>query len=303
MPCYGPITGYYSKVVGASGKRGITFQRSAAFSGVPIKLPCGRCIGCRLDRSLQWAIRCMHEKQLYDRSAFVSLTYADEFLPEGGTLVKRDGQLFMKRLRKVTGPGLRFYMCGEYGGTFKRPHFHYLFFNYDFDDRKFFKVTKRGDKLYTSKVLSALWPFGHSLIGEVTLESCAYVARYICDKVTGDKADEHYTSVDSCGVVTSRLPEFTDMSRRPGLGSLWYEKYGKHSHLSGDFAVMAGKRVRMPRFYDDRFELVDGKALARLKSRRRRKAILRKRDDSSRRRRVRELCMLARLKQNRKDEL
>lgn len=295
MPCYHPLTAFYSKDKGPSGKRGITFDRGASFSGAPLRLPCGQCIGCRLDRSLQWAVRCMHEKQLHDRSAFVTLTYDNDHLPEGGTLVKRDHVLFMKKLRKRVGQKLRFYMCGEYGARSKRPHYHYLLFNYDFDDKKYYGLNKRGERLYNSSMLQELWPHGFNVIGEVTLESCAYVARYIVDKITGEKADAHYEVVTELGVLVNRVREFTCMSRRPGIAADWYLRYGVQSHLSGDFAVMDGKRVRMPRFYDARYEVVDKDGLEVLKQRRRRKARVYRKENTPERRRVREKFHIKRL--------
>lgn len=66
----------------------------------PINLPCGQCIGCRIDRSRAWAMRCVHQASLYPDNSFVTLTYAPEYLPYNGSLVHRDFQLFMKRLRK-----------------------------------------------------------------------------------------------------------------------------------------------------------------------------------------------------------
>ena len=214
MSCTSPLTAYRSKDVGSSGKRRITFDRNASFSGLPMKLPCGQCIGCRLAHSLQWAVRCMHEKQLHSESSFVTLTYSPEHLPSNGSLVVRDHQLFMKRMRKKMGNNIRFYMCGEYGHLFGRPHYHYLFFNRDFSDKKFWKNNKRGEPLYVSQVLSDLWDVGFSSIGDVTFESCAYVSRYIVDKIKGDKASDHYGG---------RTPEFTCQSRRPGIASAWYE--------------------------------------------------------------------------------
>lgn len=297
MPCYAPLTAYYSREVGASGKRGITFDRNASFSGVPLKLPCGQCIGCKLDRSLQWAVRCMHEKQLHDESAFVTVTYDNAHLPEGGTLVLRDHQLFMKRARKKLGKGIRFYMCGEYGSENGRPHYHYLWFNRDLRDKKFFKYSKAGHALYTSYTLDELWQHkGHAWIGEVTLESCAYVARYITEKITGDMSQEHYEALTVDGVIVDRKPEFTCGSRRPGLASAWYEKYGKHSFVSGDFAVMDGKRVRMPRFYDDKYELTDPVDYERLKKRRISKARRHRLNNTRDRLRVREVVAIKRSK-------
>ena len=214
MPCYGPLTGYYSAEVSSTGKRPITFDKKKAFSGVAICLPCGRCIGCRLERSRQWAVRLMHENRMHRDSCFVTLTYDNEHLPEGGTLVKRDFQLFMKRLRKVKGEGVRFYACGEYGEYNARPHYHALLFNCGFSDKLVHSKNGRGELLYTSDELHDMWPMGHNIIGDVSFESAAYVARYCVKKVTGKGSDEHYSVVDGDGRIFTRIPEFALMSRR-----------------------------------------------------------------------------------------
>lgn len=69
-----------------------------------IQLPCGQCIGCRLARSREWAIRCTHEAFMFDDKCFITLTYDNEHLPysESGlpTLHREDLTLFLKRLRK-----------------------------------------------------------------------------------------------------------------------------------------------------------------------------------------------------------
>lgn len=290
MPCYSPLTGYFSKELTKAGKRGIVFSRGASFSGVPMKLPCGQCIGCKLEHSRQWAIRCMHERQLHAFNEFVTLTYDDENLPKGGSLVKRDLQLFFKRLRKKYGKGVRFYACGEYGESLGRPHYHAIIFNLCLRDKKFFSKNKRGEVLYTSQSLTKVWGLGHVVTGEVTFDSAAYVARYITKKITGDAADAHYLG---------RLPEFTNMSRKPGIGAKWYEKYGAHAY-EFDTVIMNGKEIRPPRFYDTRLSGVDSARLDKLKRKRRRKAVAFKSEQTPERRRVREIVEIQRLKQSRR---
>ena len=53
-------------------------------------VPCGQCIGCRLDYCRQWATRCMLEAKDYPKGScwFVTFTYDDEHLPEYGRDVK-----------------------------------------------------------------------------------------------------------------------------------------------------------------------------------------------------------------------
>lgn len=107
MPCYHPLSGWYSKTRNASGKRSIVFNLQEAYKDKPLQVPCGRCIGCRLEKARQWAVRCMHEASLYDKNCFVTLTYDEDYCPE--SLIPEHFVLFMKRLRKRYGAGIRFF--------------------------------------------------------------------------------------------------------------------------------------------------------------------------------------------------
>lgn len=293
MPCYSPIAAYYAAEVGSNGKRALVFDKRLSHSGIPVRLPCGQCVGCRLERSRAWAVRCMHEVRMHIHGgqSFLTLTYDPASVPElqgpglrfTQTLVKRDLQLFMKRLRKKFGAGLRFYACGEYGDEGGRPHYHVLLFNQDFEDKKFYKMNKQGQPLYRSDVLRKLWPMGHNVVGGVDFESCAYVARYATKKITGEGSDEYYAG---------RLPEFGLMSRKPGIGHAYYMKYG-HEMYETDTIVIRGQVCRPPRYYDEMFKMVDAMYVSELKEARRRKALSRSRVDATpERRRVREVFEL-----------
>lgn len=280
MPCYGPVIGYYAARRNDNGKRGIVFDKRKSLSGIPLKLPCGKCIGCRHDYAGTWAVRCMHEKQMHLDSSFLTLTYDDDHLPEHGSLRKRDLQLFMKRFRKYDrASGIRFYACGEYGGDSGRPHYHVLVFNRDFVDKKFVKNSGSGEKLFQSATLSELWPDGTHWIGAVTPESCAYVARYVLKKVGQERTP------DGCE------KEFTVMSRRPGIGATWFDKY--HTGVYQWDSVVFGEHERKaPRYYDDKFAAIDPTRLEYLKKRRRHLAALNRVDSTKARLRVREVFQL-----------
>lgn len=148
-----------------------------------LRLPCGQCVGCRLERSRQWALRCVHEASLHDSNLFVTLTYDDEHLPEFNSLYYPDFQKFMKRLRKkFSRENIRFYMCGEYGETTLRPHYHVILFNFDLPDRRLYRRSHSGDHLFTSEILTKIWGKGFCPFGNVTFQSAAYTARYIMKK-------------------------------------------------------------------------------------------------------------------------
>lgn len=149
-------------------------------------------------------------------------------------------------LPKFKSPNIRYLHCGEYGENLGRPHHHACLFNFDLIDKKFWK-TQEGNRYYTSKILEDLWGHGHCIIGEVTFESAAYVARYIEKKITGENAEHYYNG---------KLPEYSTMSRRPGLGQGWLEKY-KDDIFPKDFVIIRGIRTNVPKFYNKKYELTN----------------------------------------------
>lgn len=232
------------------------FSRRGAWIDRPVTIACGACRGCRLEKSRQWAVRCLHEASTHQKNSFITLTYDDENLPDGGSLKIEDWQKFAKRLRHTLGK-FRFYHCGEYGDLSGRPHYHACIFGINFDEDRKVCGEERGNKLYRSEKLESIWGMGKTIIGEVTFKSAAYVARYIMKKQYGDAAKHHYEYVDQAtGEVTIFKPEYSTMSRRPGIGKEWYEKFGKEVYRE-DFCVINGKKVRPPSYYDALLEKED----------------------------------------------
>jgi len=254
MACFKPLHGYWGHSLTANGKRRVVFNKADAFVDKPMDVPCGQCIGCRIDKSKAWATRCMHEASQHQANSFVTFTYSPENLPADGSLNHRHFQLFMKRLRKKYGQiTIRFYMCGEYGDQNGRPHYHAILFGIDFADKR--KHSGKDDKiLYVSDDLDSIWGLGHCFIGSVTNESAGYVARYVLKKVNGERADEHYRRINpETGEVYWLQPEYACMSRRGGIGTTWFKKYASDLYPS-DFAVVKGKKQQVPRFYDKLLE-------------------------------------------------
>lgn len=221
---------------------------------------CGRCLGCRQRRAAEWATRCVHESSLHPHNSFVTLTYSDKFLPEGGDLVPEDLRLFLRRVRRAVyakrnrmagllGKRMRFLACGEYGDSGGRPHFHALLFGVGFRDG--FPV---GKDLFGSPTLEKLWSrdgesLGNVSYGSVTGASAAYVAQYSLKKRS--KADWSECTPD--GVV--KHPPFLRCSLRPGIGADWLRKY-KHDARHG-YIVRDGQRLAIPRFYQKLLEVSD----------------------------------------------
>ena len=289
MPCYSPLEGWRSRAVNPSGKRSIVFNRKAGYVDMPVTVPCGRCIGCRLDYSRMWAIRCVHEASQHAENSFVTLTYNNDHLPENMSVNKEELQKFFKRLRKeLDGKFIRYFACGEYGEKLQRPHYHAIIFGHSFMDDRILHAKRNGHLLYRSPTLEKVWKFGFSLIGEVTFQSAAYVARYVVkkrkgddnyvDPKTGKSNKEYYMIVDKeTGEVHFREPEFCIMSRGSkkrktgGLGRGWLEKY--KSDTDKDFITMVdGSKHPLPKYYDDILAMEDELAMLERK-RKRRKAM------------------------------
>ena len=197
MTCFHPLEASHDLEAGkvTIWKRG-TRPAVLADGHEPMQLACGQCRGCRIDRSKEWAARCVHESLMHQENSFVTLTYDDEHLPRDGSLDKRHFQLFMKRLRKhFNEKTIRFFHCGEYGDKLGRPHYHACLFGIDFGDRIPHSVTN-DVVTYTSETLTRIWGKGFTTCGEMNYQTAAYTARYIMKKITGKKADEHYTRID-----------------------------------------------------------------------------------------------------------
>lgn len=139
-------------------------------------IPCGRCIGCRLKYSADWATRIMCEAELWENNWFITLTYEDKYLPFGTGYNVETGEMtgtnptlypehltrFMKSLRKryerQGHKPIRFYACGEYGSKYERPHYHLCIFNLPIneDDLKEYK-RQNGHIYYTCEWMEKLW--------------------------------------------------------------------------------------------------------------------------------------------------
>lgn len=226
-------------------------------------MPCNSCMGCRLERARQWAVRMRHESKLYDDNCFITLTYDNETVPEDFSLNKRDWQNFMKRLRKSLPQKLRFFMCGEYGDENLRPHYHAVIFNHDFHDKKLFGYNKQKQPIYTSQKLLDVWQLGHVTTQDVTFKSCSYVARYVTKKQNGRQADDHYSRISPVnGQRYNVLPEFALMSRRPGIGHAYTEQFKSDYYPSG-YIIVDGRKHAAPQYYINKLSEEEKETLKR----------------------------------------
>ncbi|UPW41575.1 replication initiator protein [Peromfec virus RodF8_53] len=200
-----------------------------------IQVPCGKCLECLSNQSIEWAFRISDEAKLYSDNCFITLTYNNDFLPEGGSLCRRDVQLFLKLLRRRLAPRrIRVFYCGEYGKKHLRPHYHIIVFNFSPTDLKKLPSSLSGkEELYRSQFIESIWTKGFSSVGKLTFESAKYCAKYM--------QKFKYFEYDRLGLVRP----FVGMSNRPGIG---YSAALRCDTLS-DKIYYQGRYIKTPRYY------------------------------------------------------
>ncbi len=263
MSCFSPLQAWKARKINPSGKRGVVFKSHDGFVDLELLVPCGTCVGCLLDRSREWAVRCVHESKMFDSNCFLTLTYDEKHLPKDGSIRKSDLRNFWKEFRREIGK-VRYFACGEYGEKFSRPHYHAILFGHEFSDQVV--AGKSGEhQLFTSRTLDRVWKKGLCWIGACTFDSAAYVARYVVKKKFGPAAVDYYSG---------RVPEFVVMSLKPGIGARWFEKFRSDVFGRGlkgqviDEVIVNGKRMRPPKYYMKLLEKVDPSLAAFIKARR-----------------------------------
>lgn len=266
MACYSPITAIdcspdlndWTQPKNLSFHWSVSQFEIAKRQGRLLKLPCRHCVGCRLDKSREWANRIVMEQVYHEESWFLTLTYDDEHLPPAfptdpstgeilsvhGTLVKKDLQNFLKRLRFNSKQVFRYYAAGEYGTSTFRPHYHILIFGFHLDDLKLLRDNFQGQPYYTSDFISKCWPFGFHILGRVTWQSAAYVARYTMKKATHGFDKRYYEAA-------AIEPEFQTMSLRPAIGRRYLDDHPEIFEYS-TFNVSTpygGRKMTLPEYF------------------------------------------------------
>lgn len=176
--------------------------------------PCGRCEPCLLKRKRVWTHRILLESHLSCDNAFVTLTYAEDNLPAGASLVKKDYQDWLKRLRFVWAPQrVRYFVVGEYGDEGGRPHYHAALFGFPSCRHGNTKRTLAGrpdpeNCCSICRTLHSTWQHGLIDTGELNIKSARYISGYVTKKMT----HRHHPWLNG------RDPEFANMSLKPGLG-------------------------------------------------------------------------------------
>lgn len=257
------------------------------------KIPCKWCAGCQEKYSKDWATRCMLEASQYEHNYFITLTYDEEHIPRDdyilnrktGELIENDnweqGHLepddvvkFMKDLRRYweyhyNHTGIRFFLCGEYGGQTKRPHYHAILFNCPIKPEmlKIHSISKSGDTLWECETIQNIWEKGFISIAEVNWDTCAYVARYVMKKMKGRVEDEFYFQ-------NGMSPEFIRMSRMPGIGLDFFTSNFQKIYANDEIILKGHKEkiqpIKPPEYYDEKFAELHPDIMADIKEHRKR---------------------------------
>lgn len=265
MACTCPIDAWRPPD-GAADRR-LVFAPYKGSHGRHVRIDCGQCMDCLLRRAQDWAVRCVHEAQLHEQCWFVTFTYNDAHLPDDYSVGVRPLQLLHKAMRQKLGP-FRFFGCGENGEKYGRPHFHVIYFGLALDDLRLVDRAPGGDLLYESPTLTALWGKGRVVIGYVTLKSAGYVARYSTKKMSeGPTGERHVYLHPLTGELVKVAPPFVVMSRRPGIGQGWLDKYGGDAFPS-DFVIVEGRRLPVPGYYLRQLDKLDGREAQGIRIRR-----------------------------------
>ena len=281
MPCTKPKTAWkYGKH--PSGKTKLTFKDPQEPGTEKQKIPCGKCVSCKLDYAREWSTRITHEMQTAGIGCFITLTISDAHMVYPPTVYKRTIQLFIKRLRKRVKQKFKYFACGEYGTGRQRPHYHICVMGYDFPDKQFWKKTPAGSEIFRSAILEKVWTYGYAHLGELNFQSAGYAARYTLKK--SRKKDEYVHIADyneDTGEIKKTYglnAEFITMSK--GIGLEWWNKYKTDTdkdYLSVDY----DKKVKVPRYYDKQREKEDPESLEQIKQGREAKAKEMQKDDTA----------------------
>ena len=240
------------------GKKTLDFNFKTEYHGDLnefVLIPCGKCIGCRIDYKRSWADRLTYHSILNkENSYFITLTYDDEHLHlldhspiyDLYSLNFDDMTSFIKKLRnKYRDCNIDYFYSGEYGDSFFRCHFHLIVFNLPLDDLEFWKLDDQGQPVYTSETIHKLWQNGICSVSRFSWLNAAYTAGYVEKKLDGRRMNE-YTAV-------GLTPESCRMSRRPGIAYDYYQLYHsdiwKNNGLSVSRNVNSSGKLGIPRYF------------------------------------------------------
>lgn len=261
--CTNPLIGYrkkFSSLTDSSQKyyhdKKIKFKQPPDWWNYEIvKISCGCCMECLLQRSNHWATRIYMESKTHAKNCFITLTYAPEHLPSNGrhmTLRKKHIQDFIKRLRYHAGTEISYFCAGEYGSRTFRPHYHLIVHGWEPEDLKLHSFSKTNNKMFSSKQVEKIWGMGFASIEELNYKTACYTARY-CQKKNGiGKIKREYTGEFYPEEKTDERNGQTFIQNRNVLKTSQFDKYGREK----EFIVMSKKPAIGLRYWEENKEKI-----------------------------------------------
>lgn len=204
-----------------------------------------------MSRARAWATRCVHEATQWKESCFITLTYKEA--PPHNSLNPEDTRNFIRRFRDTFKKPFKYFLVGEYGDNFDRPHYHALIFGTDFGYGNHHSKTK---EIITSNLqllhdtnalscpeLNKIWGHGFTSVGELTFDSAAYCAQYAMKKINGPKASAHYGS---------RHPEFMRTSQN-AIGKQYALRFSEEI-INNNSVISNDQKQPIPAYYLKQYE-------------------------------------------------
>lgn len=339
LTCYHPMIRCEERGVWLTNQQGKKYQKPHIFTPERLedydnplelqkytkftRIPCGKCIGCRLDYSREWANRGYLEALQYEQNWFITLTYDEDhiYVPEfvetdegiafteeeyddewAGCLVPKDLELFLKNLRQIMKreydqEGIRYMACGEYGSELRRPHYHLIVFNLNLPSETFYEPHIKPSKgvMYKNTIIDRAWgKKGICEVEEANWENIAYTARYITKKQKGKESSTIYA-------IQGEIPEFFRVSNRPGIAWQYYEDHKQKIYETDQIMIVKKKGVeyiKPPRYFDRLLEKENPDLMKKVKQKRKQDGIwaARTKDQSTSLSRIEQLAIEERTK-------
>lgn len=208
-------------------------------------VPCGTCYHCRMTKVNEWTTRMRLQSATYKYTYFVTLTISPDAPAEvlqahnsvrttinankrmsmtPTCLDKPTVQKFLKRLRRYNDlPSLTYFLVGEYGHKYGRPHYHAIFWS---------------DEEISLDMLKNAWHLGGKSIGDID---------YHCIMIDGRITDTTQNAKNAFGYVCKYLQK-QDFD--------WYQLPTIKLHYWYDYWQNAGQNIFIKNQKTDELEIL-----------------------------------------------
>lgn len=206
-------------------------------------VPCGHCVNCLMNDSLDWTLRLVLEAEVAETAWFITLTFDENNVRP---VCKEDVQRFMNSLRKkykrlceekgISINKLGYFAVGEYGREENRPHYHLVLFDFPCSDWRALQ-----------SFIEDVWHRGFVQCEPLSVQTAGYIAKYLTKIDPRDHGDN---------------PPFRVMSLKPAIG---YTYFYSHPEIVGYLnqakrlviTLRNGRKFRVPRSIRRKFLCLD----------------------------------------------